>query len=190
MNDKSKTTTQPASTIPSDDLHRHLALARPDADLCLPHLGLVGDTYTILLTGKDTAGRYCLIDMHIPPGGGPPPHRHDFEESFIVIAGELEATFRGAKSVYEPVKPSTSRPMRRTSFTMRAGCQFGCYASAPHPGRKNFSWPSAFPWRTGQRRPLRSTLPRRLRSKRNPKHSPRNTARSCWRTLSLQLTNP
>jgi quercetin dioxygenase-like cupin family protein len=59
----------------------------------------VGDTYTILLTGEDTAGRYCLIDMHIPPGGGPPPHRHDFEESFIMLAGELEATFRGVKSV-------------------------------------------------------------------------------------------
>jgi uncharacterized cupin superfamily protein len=37
--------------------------------------------------------------MHIPPGGGPPPHRHDFEESFIVVEGEIEATFRGVKSV-------------------------------------------------------------------------------------------
>jgi len=60
---------------------------------------LVGDTYTTLLSGKDTAGRFCLVDMHIPPGGGPPPHRHDFEESFIVVEGEIEATFRGVKSV-------------------------------------------------------------------------------------------
>ena len=52
-----------------------------------------------MLTGKDTGGRFCLIDMHIPPGGGPPPHRHDFEESFIILEGELEATFRGVKSV-------------------------------------------------------------------------------------------
>jgi uncharacterized cupin superfamily protein len=37
--------------------------------------------------------------MHIPPGGGPPPHRHDFEESFTVLEGEIEATFRGEKSV-------------------------------------------------------------------------------------------
>jgi uncharacterized cupin superfamily protein len=37
--------------------------------------------------------------MLIPPGGGPPPHRHDFEESFIVLEGEIEATFRGAKMV-------------------------------------------------------------------------------------------
>jgi uncharacterized cupin superfamily protein len=36
--------------------------------------------------------------MYIPPGGGPPPHRHDFEETFIILEGELEATFRGTKS--------------------------------------------------------------------------------------------
>jgi quercetin dioxygenase-like cupin family protein len=87
------------STIPPDNLQRNLALARPNGDLNLPHFGLVGDTYTILLTGEDTAGRYCLIDMLVPPGGGPPPHRHDFEEMFSVIEGEIEVTFRGAKSL-------------------------------------------------------------------------------------------
>jgi quercetin dioxygenase-like cupin family protein len=51
------------------------------------------------LTGGDTGGRYCLIDMHIPPGGGPSPHRHDFEEMFSVLDGEIEVTFRGEKSI-------------------------------------------------------------------------------------------
>ena len=91
--------TTESSTIPPDDLQRNLALARPNEDQTLPHLGIVGDTYTILLTGRDTAGRYCLIDMLVPPGGGPPPHRHDFEEMFTVLEGEIEVTFRGAKSV-------------------------------------------------------------------------------------------
>nr|WP_321983292.1 cupin domain-containing protein [uncultured Lichenicoccus sp.] len=59
---------------------------------------MAGDTYTILLTGKDTDGRYCLIDMHVPPGGGPAPHRHDFEEMFTILDGEIEATFRSQKS--------------------------------------------------------------------------------------------
>lgn len=86
------------STVPPDDLARALSLAWVD-DPNRPHIGLVGDTYTVLLSGKDTAGQFCLIDMHIPPGGGPPPHRHDFEESFILLEGEIEATFRGAKSV-------------------------------------------------------------------------------------------
>ena len=82
-------------TIPPDDPKRTLTLAQPDK---LPHIGLVGDTYTITVSGEDTNGHFCLIDMHIPPGGGPPPHRHDFEETFILLEGEMEATFRGKKS--------------------------------------------------------------------------------------------
>lgn len=88
-----------APILPPDDPRRQLALARPDEDSALPHIGVVGDTYTILLTGKDTGGRFCLIDMYVPPGGGPPPHRHDFEESFSILEGEIEVTFRGKKSV-------------------------------------------------------------------------------------------
>ncbi len=91
-------TSQPATLLPPDDPQRHLKLACPDTDQSLPHFGLVGDTYTILLAGEDTNGRYCLIDMHIPPGGGPAPHRHDFEESFVLLTGQIEATFRGEKS--------------------------------------------------------------------------------------------
>jgi quercetin dioxygenase-like cupin family protein len=89
----------PSSSIPADDPNRNLVIAQPETDDNLPHLGVVGDTYTILLSGKDTAGRFCLIDMHVPPGGGPPPHRHDFEESFTVLDGEIEANFRGKRRV-------------------------------------------------------------------------------------------
>jgi quercetin dioxygenase-like cupin family protein len=96
MHRESKESAQTAS-IPADDLSRDLAVAQPDTAGGPAHIGLVGDTYTILLTGKDTAGRYCLIDMHIPPGGGPPPHRHDFEETFTILEGELEFIFRGVK---------------------------------------------------------------------------------------------
>jgi len=92
-------TSQPESPIPPDDLQRNVKIADPDKDQNLPHLGVVGDTYTVLLTGDDTDGRYCLIDMHVPPGGGPPPHRHDFEESFTLLEGEIEASFRGKKTI-------------------------------------------------------------------------------------------
>jgi quercetin dioxygenase-like cupin family protein len=74
-------------------------VARPEADPKLRHVTVAGDTYTVLLSGADTAGRYALIDMHVPPGGGPPPHRHDFEEMFHVLEGEIEITFRGVKSM-------------------------------------------------------------------------------------------
>jgi mannose-6-phosphate isomerase-like protein (cupin superfamily) len=107
-------TAQPISPIPADPLRRNLTVARPNQDQSLPHLGVVGDTYTILLGGDDTDGRYCLIEMYIPPGGGPPPHRHDFEESFTILEGEIEATFRGEKSV------------------VRAGETVNIPANAPH----------------------------------------------------------
>jgi len=90
----------------------------------LPHIGLAGDTYTTLLTGKDTAGRFCLIDMHVPPGGGPPPHRHDFEETFIVQEGEIEATFRGVQSM------------------VRAGQTIHIPANAPHQFRNKSDRPA------------------------------------------------
>jgi quercetin dioxygenase-like cupin family protein len=107
-------TSQPFSPIPPDDLRRNLAVARPNEDQSLPHIGLAGDTYTILLSGSQTDGRYCLIDMLIPPGGGPPHHRHDFEESFTLLEGEIEFTFRREKSV------------------LRAGETINIPANAPH----------------------------------------------------------
>ena len=107
-------TAQPISPIPEDTLLRNLAVAAPNKDQSLRHLGIVGDTYTILLTGDDTDGRFCLIDMYIPPGGGPPPHRHDFEESFTILEGEIEAAFRGKKSI------------------VRAGETINIPANAPH----------------------------------------------------------
>ena len=82
--------------LPPDDLSRKLTLVQSDS---LPHIGLVGDTYTVTVSGEATNGRFCVIDMHIPPGGGPPPHRHDFEETFILLEGEMEATFRGKRSI-------------------------------------------------------------------------------------------
>jgi len=80
--------------IPDDDPARQLTLAGPD-NPAEPHVAVVGDVYTILVSGAQTAGRYCLIDMIVRPGGGPPPHRHDFEEMFTILEGDLEFTFRG-----------------------------------------------------------------------------------------------
>jgi hypothetical protein len=49
--------------IPADDPNRILESHGPMRIKVFPMLGLVGDTYTVLLSGKDTADRFCLIDM-------------------------------------------------------------------------------------------------------------------------------
>ena len=101
------------SLLPSDDLTRALVFSQADGETA-QHIGLVGDTYTITVAGKDTGGRFCVIDMHVPPGGGPPPHRHDFEETFILLEGEMQVTFRGKSS------------------TVHAGDTIHVPANAPH----------------------------------------------------------
>jgi quercetin dioxygenase-like cupin family protein len=113
MTASAKSPPQPEGAIPPDDPRRELTVANPDSPK-LRHVSVAGDTYTILVTGAETAGRYCLIDMHVPPGGGPPPHRHDFEEMFTLLDGELEFTFRGK------------------TFTVRAGSTVNIPANAPH----------------------------------------------------------
>ena len=113
MNDMSHATTQPGSAIPADDPNRQLTVAEPDSPQ-LRHISVVGDTYTILVSGAETAGRYCLIDMLVPDGSGPPPHRHDFEEMFSLLEGELAFTFRGKTQ------------------TVKAGSTVNIPANAPH----------------------------------------------------------
>ena len=113
--------TRPA--IPADDPQRKLAIVRSDGPQ-IRHISVVGDTYTILLTGDETGGRYCLIDAHVPPGRGPPPHRHDFEEMFTILEGEIEVTFRGK------------------TVTARAGETINIPANAPHAFRNSADAPA------------------------------------------------
>jgi quercetin dioxygenase-like cupin family protein len=90
-------TTRGKPLLPPDDLSRALRFAQVDGGTA-QHIGLAGDTYTITVAGKDTNDQFCVIDMYVPPGGGPGQHRHDFEETFIMLGGEMEVTFRGKKS--------------------------------------------------------------------------------------------
>ncbi len=116
-------TTSEFASLPPDDLSRGLALAQvasPEAQ----HIGLVGDTYTITVAGKDTDDRFCVIDMHVPPGGGPGPHRHDFEETFVLLEGEIEVTFRGKTSI------------------VRAGDTINVPSNAPHQFHNSSSRPA------------------------------------------------
>ena len=106
-------TTPGKPLLPPDDLNRALGFAQVDGRTA-QHIGLAGDTYTITVAGEDTDNQFCVIDMHVPPGGGPGPHRHDFEETFIVLDGEMEVTFRGKKS------------------TVRAGDTINIPSNAPH----------------------------------------------------------
>ncbi|TNC47516.1 cupin domain-containing protein [Rubellimicrobium rubrum] len=113
MADTTPTFASLPAELPADDLSRAATLVDPD-EPGLTHLAIGPGTYTILLRGSDTGGAYALIDMLVPPNGGPPPHRHDFEEMFHVLQGELEVTFRGE------------------TMRLRAGQSLNIPANAPH----------------------------------------------------------
>jgi len=110
------------SPLPPDDLAHDLVAVDPD-DPALTHLGVVGDTYTILVTGQQTDGRYAVIDMLVPPGGGPPPPRHTFDEMFHVLDGEVEITFRD--------RTTTVRTGQTASIPANAPHRFANVADAP-----------------------------------------------------------
>jgi quercetin dioxygenase-like cupin family protein len=123
--------------IPADDPKRRLSLVDAD-DPTLQHVAVVGDTYTILLSGKETAGRYCLIDMQVPPCGGPGPHRHDFEEMFHILSGEIEFTFRGEKRIAKTGQTVNIPANAPHFFTNTSGIQARMLCMCTPAGQEEF----------------------------------------------------
>lgn len=56
-------------------------------------VAVAGNNYRTIISGKETGGTYAVIDMLVPPGGGPGPHEHpSINETFYVLEGEVEFT--------------------------------------------------------------------------------------------------
>lgn len=53
-------------------------------------LAIAGGNYRVIISGEQTNGNYAVIEMVVPPGGGPPPHSHtNTQEMFHVLEGEV-----------------------------------------------------------------------------------------------------
>ena len=58
---------------------------------------------SVCLSGTDTGGAYCLLEVSLAPAMGVPRHTHTREdEVYFVLAGELEATVGGKTFVLQP----------------------------------------------------------------------------------------
>jgi quercetin dioxygenase-like cupin family protein len=63
-------------------------------------LGVAGGNYRIVVSGEETNNTYAVIEMTVPPGGGPPPHSHpNTQETFYVLEGEVEFKTENGKSI-------------------------------------------------------------------------------------------
>lgn len=101
-------------------------------------VSVVGDTYRILVTGKQTNGEFATMEFLIPPDGGPGPHSHaDFYETFFVAEGEVEVkseagTYTAAKGSYVVIpkggivhnfKNKTDKPAKLLCTVIPAGLE-------------------------------------------------------------------
>lgn len=51
------------------------------------------DVTTIKSSGRDTSGNLLVLEMTVPPGGGPPTlHRHAYSEVFRFLTGDFEVS--------------------------------------------------------------------------------------------------
>jgi quercetin dioxygenase-like cupin family protein len=58
---------------------------------------------SVCLSGKDTGGAYCLLEVGLAPGMAVPRHTHTREdEVYFVLAGQLEATVGEEIFVLQP----------------------------------------------------------------------------------------
>lgn len=67
---------------------------------------LVGaDVTTIKASGRDTSGSLPVLEVTVPPGGGPPfLHRHEYSETFLFQEGEFEISTVDADYALSTVK--------------------------------------------------------------------------------------
>jgi quercetin dioxygenase-like cupin family protein len=144
VTDAANAPSQPASALPPDNLKREVRIADADGPN-MRHIAVpFGDTYTILVTGDESGGRYSLIDMHIAADAGPPQHRHDFDESFTLLEGELEFTVRGQAHVVRAGSTITVPSNAPHFFRNKSARRRALSAFAYHPVSKNSLWRSEF----------------------------------------------
>ena len=58
-------------------------------------LNVLGMPLRFLCDARETGERWSLFDEDIPLGMGPPPHRHNWDEAYYVLEGEIDFEIDG-----------------------------------------------------------------------------------------------
>ena len=61
-------------------------------------LNVLGMPLTMLCEAGDTGGAWSLFEEDVPLGMGPPPHRHDWDEAYYILSGEIDFEIDGQPS--------------------------------------------------------------------------------------------
>jgi gentisate 1,2-dioxygenase len=52
---------------------------------------------TMLCESSETAGAWSLFEEEVPLGMGPPPHKHDWDEAYYILDGEIDFEIDGER---------------------------------------------------------------------------------------------
>ena len=58
-------------------------------------LSVLGMPLRFLCEARETGGAWSLFEEEIPLGMGPPPHRHDWDEAYYILNGEIDFEIDG-----------------------------------------------------------------------------------------------
>jgi len=87
-----------AAVAPEDDVPKPFVVSPENRARAL---AVVGEKITVLASKDDTHG-YELFFQDGTRGTGPPPHSHDWDESFFVLNGDIEFGFGGREMLATP----------------------------------------------------------------------------------------
>ena len=62
-----------------------------------PALNILGMPLTMLCEAKETRGAWSLFEEEVPIGMGPPPHRHDWDEAYYILDGDVDFEIDGTR---------------------------------------------------------------------------------------------
>ena len=79
--------------LPAKAQPKILASGAGESQLLLTH------TITWKTTASDTSGLYAMFEMVDHAGGGAPLHSHPWEETFYILAGEIEILIEDRREV-------------------------------------------------------------------------------------------
>jgi mannose-6-phosphate isomerase-like protein (cupin superfamily) len=60
-------------------------------------LNILGMPMTMLCEARETGGAWSLFEEEVPLGMGPPPHRHDWDEAYYILDGDVDFEIDGQR---------------------------------------------------------------------------------------------
>jgi quercetin dioxygenase-like cupin family protein len=60
-------------------------------------LNVLGMPLTMLCEAQETGGSWSLFEEEVALGMGPPPHRHDWDEAYYILEGEIDFEIDGER---------------------------------------------------------------------------------------------